>query len=58
MLQTPYQIIKERHIKELELEDDLMSKVPIRCVLCIHYINYIMIVLVIIYKCNNNKIIK
>ena len=30
MLQTPYQIIKERHIKELELEDDLMSKVPIR----------------------------
>ncbi|OUM56722.1 hypothetical protein PIROE2DRAFT_18539, partial [Piromyces sp. E2] len=32
MLQTPYQIIKERHIKELELEDDLMSKVPIRYV--------------------------
>jgi len=30
MLQTPYQVIKERHIKELELEDDLMSKVPIR----------------------------
>lgn len=30
MLNTPYQIIKERHIKELELEDDLMSKIPIR----------------------------
>ncbi|ORX52908.1 hypothetical protein BCR36DRAFT_582317 [Piromyces finnis] len=30
MLNTSYQIIKERHIKELELEDDLMSKVPIR----------------------------
>jgi len=43
MLNTPYQIIKERHIKELELEDDLMSKIPIR---------YILLYLIIIV---NNK---
>jgi engulfment and cell motility protein 1 len=45
-LESDYQAVRERQMKELEEEDDLLSKVPVRCVLVITYsvhafINYL-----------------
>lgn len=31
-LESDYQDVRERQMKELEEEDDLLSKVPVRCV--------------------------
>lgn len=31
MMETPYSTVRERQLKELEVEDDLMSKLPVRC---------------------------
>ena len=31
-LESEYRAVRDRQMKELELEDDLLSKLPIRCV--------------------------